>query len=76
MLSLRNYRHDLIAHTHDHPQLVFGLDGLLEFEIAGRGSYVGEQRLAVIPSAVHHACSSTKVQSLPGAGRSIRALGE
>ncbi|MDL0440240.1 helix-turn-helix domain-containing protein [Stutzerimonas frequens] len=60
MLSLRNYRHDLIAHTHDHPQLVFGLDGLLEFEIAGRGSCVGEQRLAVIPSAVHHACSSTK----------------
>ncbi|PNG00506.1 AraC family transcriptional regulator [Stutzerimonas kunmingensis] len=58
MLSLRNYHHHLIAHSHEHPQLVFGLKGLLEFEIAGRGSRVGEQSLAVIPSATHHACAS------------------
>jgi len=58
MLSLRNYHHHLIAHSHEHPQLVFGLKGLLEFEIAGRGSHVGEQSLAVIPSATHHACAS------------------
>lgn len=58
MLSLRNYRHDLIAHSHDHPQLVFGLTGLLEFEIAGCASRVGEQGLAVIPSTVHHTCAS------------------
>ena len=43
MLSLRNYQHDLIAHSHDHPQLVFGLSGQLEFEIAGRGSRIGER---------------------------------
>lgn len=59
MLSLRNYHHDVIAHSHDHPQLVFGLKGLLEFEIGGRASCVGEQSLAVIPSATHHACAST-----------------
>lgn len=58
MLSLRNYRHDLIAHSHDHPQLVFGLTGLLEFEIAGCASRVGEQGLAVIPSTIHHSCAS------------------
>ena len=59
MLSLRNYHDDLIAHSHDHPQLVFGLKGLLEFEIAGRASCIGEQGLAVIPSKTHHACAST-----------------
>ncbi|RYJ60379.1 AraC family transcriptional regulator [Pseudomonas songnenensis] len=59
MLSLRNYHHDVIAHSHDHPQLVFGLTGLLEFEMGGRASCVGERGLAVIPSATHHACAST-----------------
>ncbi len=58
MLSLRNYQHDLIAHSHDHPQLVFGLSGQLEFEIAGRGSRIGERGLAIVPGAVHHACAS------------------
>lgn len=58
MLSLRNYHDDLIAHSHDHPQLVFGITGLLEFEIAGRGSRIGEQGLAIIPSSTHHACAS------------------
>ncbi|MGE4407430.1 AraC family transcriptional regulator [Pseudomonas sp.] len=58
MLSLRHYNHDLIAHSHDHAQLVFGLKGLLEFEMAGRGSRVAQQGLAVVPSATHHACGS------------------
>lgn len=31
ILSLRHYRDDLIAHSHDHPQLVFGLHGRLDF---------------------------------------------
>lgn len=80
MLSLRNYRHDLIAHSHDHPQLVFGLKGLLEFEIAGRGSCVGERGLAVIPSATHHACASATgshclVLDLPSEGWVRQRLG-
>lgn len=29
ILSLRHYRDSLIAHSHEHPQLVFGLRGRL-----------------------------------------------
>lgn len=35
ILSLRHYRDSLIAHSHEHPQLVFGLRGRLEFEVQG-----------------------------------------
>lgn len=38
ILSLRHYRDSLIAHSHEHPQLVFGLRGRLEFEVQGHGS--------------------------------------
>ena len=37
LLSLRHYHHEQIAHSHDHAQLVSGLSGRLEFEVAGRG---------------------------------------
>ena len=37
---------------------MFGLSGQLEFEIAGRGSRIGERGLAIVPAAVHHACAS------------------
>ena len=40
LLSLRHYSHELLSHSHDHAQLVFGLSGLLEFEVAGQGSQV------------------------------------
>ncbi|WP_263145592.1 AraC family transcriptional regulator [Pseudomonas sp. RIT-PI-AD] len=58
ILSLRHYDHELIAHSHAHPQLVFGLCGQLDFEVAGRGSLVVRQSLAVIPAGEHHACGS------------------
>ncbi|WP_339409926.1 AraC family transcriptional regulator [Pseudomonas sp. EA_35y_Pfl2_R5] len=58
LLSLRHYSHELLSHSHDHAQLVFGLSGLLEFEIAGHGSQVKRQTLAVVPSAAQHACGS------------------
>ncbi|MDB5984014.1 MAG: putative AraC-family transcriptional regulator [Pseudomonas sp.] len=58
ILSLRHYSHDLIAHSHDHPQLVFGLSGFLDFEVEGRGSQVSRQHLVVIPGGAHHACGS------------------
>ena len=35
LLSLRHYSHELLSHSHDHAQLVFGLSGLLEFEKEG-----------------------------------------
>ncbi|QBF25774.1 AraC family transcriptional regulator [Pseudomonas tructae] len=58
ILSLRHYRHDLIAHSHDHPQLVFGLCGRLEFEVEGRGARVDRQDLMVVPAGSHHTCGS------------------
>jgi len=58
ILSLRHYSHDLIAHSHEHAQLVFGLAGQLDFEVAGHGSRVLRQTLAVVPAAAHHACGS------------------
>lgn len=60
LLSLRHYSHELITHSHDHAQLVFGLSGQLDFEIAGHGSQVTRQTLAVVPSAAQHACGSRR----------------
>lgn len=58
ILFLRHYRHDLIAHSHEHPQLVFGLGGRLDFEVQGRGAQVDRQGLMVVPAGAHHACGS------------------
>lgn len=58
LLSLRHYSHELLSHSHAHPQLVFGLSGTLEFEVAGQGSQVIRQTLAVVPAGARHACGS------------------
>ncbi|WP_439858908.1 AraC family transcriptional regulator [Pseudomonas sp. MBLB4136] len=58
MLSLRHYSHDLLNHSHGHAQLVFGLSGTLDFEVAGCGSQVVRQTLAVVPEGARHACGS------------------
>jgi AraC-like DNA-binding protein len=58
ILTLRQYSHDLIAHSHEHAQLVFGLSGALDFEVGGHGSQVVQQSFVVIPSGAHHACGS------------------
>lgn len=58
ILTLRQYTHDLIVHSHDHAQLVFGLSGALDFEVEGRGSQVVQQSFVVVPSGAHHACDS------------------
>lgn len=58
ILSLRHYRDDLIAHSHDHPQLVFGLRGRLDFELDGRGQRVDRQGLMIVPAGAHHTCGS------------------
>ncbi|MCU1752449.1 AraC family transcriptional regulator [Pseudomonas sp. 6D_7.1_Bac1] len=60
ILTLRQYTHDLIVHSHDHAQLVFGLSGALDFEVDGRGSQVLQQSFVVVPSGAHHACGSPK----------------
>ncbi|UTW09974.1 AraC family transcriptional regulator [Pseudomonas benzenivorans] len=58
LLSLRHYSHDLLSHSHDHAQLVFGLSGRLDFEVDGLGSQVLRQTLAVVPEGARHACGS------------------
>lgn len=58
ILTLRHYTHDLIAHSHPHAQLVFGLSGRLDFEVEGRGSQVVQQSFMVVPADAHHACGS------------------
>ncbi|UZE25249.1 AraC family transcriptional regulator [Pseudomonas sp. B21-056] len=60
ILTLRHYSHDLIVHSHDHVQLVFGLSGALDFEVEGRGSQVVQQSFVVIPAGAHHACDSPR----------------
>jgi len=60
ILSLRHYSHDQIIHSHQHTQLVFGLQGRLDFEISGQGSRIQQQLLAVVPSEARHACGSTE----------------
>lgn len=58
ILTLRQYTHDLIVHSHDHAQLVFGLSGALDFEVGGHGSQVVQQSFVVVPAGAHHACGS------------------
>ncbi|BBT17862.1 transcriptional regulator [Metapseudomonas otitidis] len=60
MLSLRRYTHDLLAHSHGHAQLVFGLSGSLDFEVGSLGTRVERQQLAVVPPGEHHACGSPR----------------
>jgi AraC-like DNA-binding protein len=60
LLSVRHYSHELLSHSHDHAQLVFGLSGQLDFEIDGRGSQVLRQTLAVVPGNARHSCGSRR----------------
>lgn len=57
-LSVRHYSHELLSHSHAHAQLVFGLSGQLDFEVAGHGSRVLRQTLAVVPTDARHTCGS------------------
>lgn len=58
LLSVRHYHQEIVCHEHDHAQLVFGLSGHLHFEVAGLGSHVSRQSLAVVPAGARHACES------------------
>lgn len=71
ILSLRHYREDVIAHSHEHAQVVFNLSGQMDFEIEGRASLLRQQHLIVIPAGAHHTCgsphgSSCLVLDVPG----------
>jgi AraC-like DNA-binding protein len=56
--SLRRYHGDHDAHTHDHAQVLFGIDGCLELEVDGRAAVVdAASGLVVPPGALHSFCS-------------------
>ncbi|MGC5700202.1 helix-turn-helix domain-containing protein [Pseudomonas sp. NFXW11] len=81
ILSLRHYSHDQIAHSHEHPQLVFGLSGRLDFEVEGHGDQVQQQSLMVVPSGARHICGSPQgsrclVLDVPGEHWLRESLGE
>ncbi|AXM98469.1 AraC family transcriptional regulator [Pseudomonas plecoglossicida] len=81
ILSLRHYRDDLIAHSHEHPQLVFGLRGSLDFEVQGHGARLDRQGLMVVPAGAHHSCGSDSgshclVLDVPGEHWLREQLGE
>ena len=57
-LTLRHYTHDLIAHSHEHAQVVISLSGQLDFEVEGRPSLLRQQQLMVVPAGAHHTCGS------------------
>lgn len=80
-LTLRHYTHDLIAHSHDHAQLVFGLAGRLDFEVEGIGGEVCPQGVMVLPFSTHHACGSPQgshclVLDVPDEQWMVQSLGE
>ncbi|MFC6338518.1 helix-turn-helix domain-containing protein [Pseudomonas sp. CCM 7891] len=81
ILTLRHYSHDLIAHSHDHAQLVFALAGRLDFEVEGLGSEIRPQGLMVLPFSAHHACGSPDgshclVLDVPDEQWLVQSLGE
>ena len=53
--SLRRYLGDHGAHAHDHAQVLFGVDGLLEVEVEGRAERVDASSGLVVPPGARHA---------------------
>ncbi|WP_339528642.1 AraC family transcriptional regulator [Pseudomonas mucidolens] len=80
-LTLRHYTHDLITHSHDHAQLVFGLAGRLDFEVQGVGGEIRPHGVMVLPFSTHHACGSPHgshclVLDVPDEQWVVQSLGE
>ena len=80
ILSLRHYRDDVIAHSHEHAQVVISLSGKLDFEVDGRGRLLRQQHLIVVPAGAHHTCGSEQgshclVLDVPGQDWLAASLG-
>ena len=54
----RRYRGDHGSHEHEHAQLLFGMDGALEVEIAGHLMRVDATTRLIVPAGERHASSS------------------
>ena len=55
-LSLRSYADAPLAHAHAHHQIVLGLQGSLEMEVAGRGGRIDAAGLVVVAGGEPHSC--------------------
>jgi AraC-like DNA-binding protein len=53
-LSVRAYGASHGSHDHDHFQILIGLDGVLELEVAGRGQRIGVGDGCVVPPGERH----------------------
>lgn len=53
-MSLRSYRGDHGVHVHDHAQVLFGIDGLLDLDIEGHAEFVDRHQGIVIPAGRWH----------------------
>jgi AraC-like DNA-binding protein len=52
--TLRRYSGEYSAHSHDFAQVLIGLDGRMELELDGRGTYVDAASALVLPAGVTH----------------------
>ncbi|KAA0948267.1 helix-turn-helix domain-containing protein [Pseudomonas sp. ANT_H14] len=80
-LTLRHYTHNLIAHSHDHAQLVFALAGRLDFDVEGVSGEIRPQGVMVLPFSAHHACGSPQgshclVLDVPDEQWLVQSLGD
>lgn len=53
-LSLRHYGASHGSHTHEHFQMLVGLDGVLELEVAGRGQRIGVGDACLVAPGQRH----------------------
>ncbi len=53
-LSVRAYGASHGSHDHDHFQILIGLEGVLELEVAGRGRRIGAAQGCVVPPGERH----------------------
>ena len=58
-LSVRTYNASHGRHTHDHFQVLVGLEGVLELEVQGRGQRIGLGDGCVVPPGATHGFAAT-----------------
>jgi AraC-like DNA-binding protein/mannose-6-phosphate isomerase-like protein (cupin superfamily) len=58
--SIRRYTGEYGAHAHHHSQVLVGLNGRLELEVAGRSACVDASSALIVPAGVSHAYLAVK----------------